>query len=155
MIRLTLIGEQGRDAPRITWAYFRITGGAVWTRPGEGPVVEYCGPVWRHLGVRWSGMRFEGKCRIVFGVLRDPVGASDLLDSVSIFDCTLCANGVPFAVYEPHREMWRGAAAETWWHSFRLESAELRSSNLQSAGDEDPIQLPGPARDWREKKSIN
>ena len=126
MIRLTLIGEEGRAAPAITRAYFRITGGAVWTRPGDEPLVRYFRPSWRYAEAQWLGMRFEGRCRIVFGLPRDPAGVSGLLDAVSIYGCTLSANGVPFAVLEPDRDMWRGVAQDSWWHSYRLESAGLR-----------------------------
>jgi hypothetical protein len=72
-------------------------------------------------------MRFQGKFRLVFGVPGDPAAVSGVLSALSVHGAILSANGVPFAVYEPDRDMWRGAVAETWWHSFRLESTELRS----------------------------
>jgi hypothetical protein len=106
--------------------YFRITGGAVWTRPGNDPLLRYVGPTWHYDGAHWSGMRFDGKCRLVFGLPRDPAGISDLLSVVTIYACALSTNGVPYAVYEPNREMWRGAASEVWWPSFRIETLSLR-----------------------------
>jgi hypothetical protein len=127
MIRLTLIGEQhSRTLPPIESAYFRITGGSIWIRPGDTPLARYIGPTWQYRDTQWSGLRFEGNCRLVFGLPRDPAGVSELLSVVSISACSLAANGVPFAILEPEREMWRGASAGTWWHSFRLESLSLR-----------------------------
>lgn len=40
-------------------------------------------------------MRFEGKCRLIFGLPRDPVGVSDMLDGVSVHGTLLSANGIP------------------------------------------------------------
>jgi hypothetical protein len=71
-------------------------------------------------------MRFEGHCRLVFGLPRDPVGISEQLQSLSIQGRVLSANGVPFAVYEPAQDMWHGAGAHIWWNAFRVESTELR-----------------------------
>jgi hypothetical protein len=155
MIRLTLIGAEGRAAPAMTGAYFRITGGAVWTRPGDEPLVRYCQPSWRYADAQWLGMRFEGRCRIVFGLPRDPAGVSGLLDAVSIYGCTLSANGVPFAVFEPDRDMWRGAAKDSWWHAFRLESAGLRPPTQRSLQGEELIPPTGPPQDQGDQKSIN
>jgi hypothetical protein len=126
MIRLTLIGERSRTPAPVESAYFRITGGSIWIRPGDTPLVRYIGPTWQYRGAQWTGLRFEGNCRLVFGLPRDPAGISELLSVVSISACSLSANGVPFAVLEPNREMWRGASTDAWWHSFRLESLSLR-----------------------------
>ena len=143
MIRLTLIGDAARTVVAGNAPYFRVTDGAVWTRPGDDPLVRYADATWLFLGEPWSGMRFEGKCRLVLGLPRDPVRVSDLLDAVSIIDCTLSANGVPFAVYLPDREVWRGAGTGTWWHSFRIESASLRPTSGESV---DNHESPAPQR---------
>jgi hypothetical protein len=132
MIRLTLFGERSRTPAVVESPYFRITGGTVWTRPGNDPLLRYTGPTWHYDGSHWSGMRFDGKCRLVFGLPRDPAGISDLLSVVTIHCCALSTNGVPFAVYEPDREMWRGATGEVWWQSFRLESLSLRPLDTDS-----------------------
>jgi hypothetical protein len=109
--------------------YFRITGGAVWIAPGTSthlPLLRYVAGSWEHGDVLWSGMRFEGKCRLIFGLPRDPAGVSDEIDSLSIYGNTLSANGIPFALYNDDREMWQGVEANSWWHAFRVESAEIR-----------------------------
>jgi hypothetical protein len=127
MIRLTVISEQARAMEITSALYFRITGGAVWIGPSvHAPLVRYIGGSWEHGDVLWSGMRFEGKCRLVFGLPRDPAGVSDEIDSISIYGNTLSANGIPFAVYYHEREMWRGVEASSWWHAFRIESASFR-----------------------------
>ena len=126
MIRLTLISEQAQASLAEGSAYFRINGGVVWTQPTQRPLATYTKEGWKHEDALWSGMRFEGQCRLVFGLPRDPVGVSEQLQSLSIHDRILSANGVPFAVYEPARDMWRGAGADIWWHAFRVESIGMR-----------------------------
>lgn len=126
MIRLTLFGERNRAPPPVESAYFRITGDSIWIQPGHTPLVRYIGPRWQYRGSEWSGLRFEGNCRLVFGLPRDPAGVSELLSVVTICGCSLSVNGVPYAFLEPEREMWRGTATDTWWHSFRVESLSLR-----------------------------
>ena len=127
MIRLTLLGDRSSHLPPpVESAYFRITGGSIWIRPGDTPVARYVGPTWQFRDTQWDGLLFEGNCRLVFGLPRDPAGVSELLSVVSISACSLSVNDVPFAVLEPEREMWRGASGESWWHSFRLESLSLR-----------------------------
>jgi hypothetical protein len=126
MIKLTVMGHEGGAAVVATSPYFRITGGTVWTRPGEEPLVRYTDGGWQHLGVRWAGMRFEGPSRLVLGLPREPAAVSDEVRAFSIYDCVLSASGIPFAMYVPQQEMWRGVAPETWWHAFRIESAGMR-----------------------------
>jgi hypothetical protein len=94
-------------------------------------------------------MRFDGKCRLVFGLPRDPVGISGLLTVVTIYACALSCNGIPFAVYEPEREMWRGATSEVWWQSFRLESLSLRPLETDSRQrDRSTYGVVSPARHY-------
>lgn len=126
MIRLKFIGAQTETYLAQASAYFRIAGGVVWTRPEYGPLAAYSEERWRHREVLWSGLQFEGQCRLVFGISCDPAGMSEPLQSLSIDHRVLSANGIPFAVYEPARDMWHGAHAGTWWHAFRVESIELR-----------------------------
>jgi hypothetical protein len=138
MIRLTLLGERNRPLPPVENAYFRITGGSIWIRPGDTPIARYVGPGWQYRGSQWSGLRFEGNCRLVFGLPRDPAGVSELLSVVTICGCSLSVNGAAFAVLEPDRDMWRGASTGAWWHSFRLESLSLRPAIDSNSG-----RLPG------------
>ena len=130
MIRLSVMGNEGGVAVAANTAYYRIYGGAVWTRPGHEPLVRYVEGGWQHLGVRWAGMRFEGNCRLVLGLPREPERMSGELPDFSIHDCILSTAGIPFAVFVPEQDMWRGAVPETWWHAFRIESAALRTETL-------------------------
>ncbi len=129
LIELTLVGDHGQ-AMRVTASpYFRITGGAIWIGPsaeGERPLARYVAKHWEHEGVLWRGLRFEGKCRLVFGVPSEPTGVSEEIAALSIHGDTLSANGIPFAVYAFAQDMWGGARANTWWHAFRVESASIR-----------------------------
>lgn len=137
MIKLIVIGEQGRAMPVASAPHFRITGGTIWIGPGaagEKPLLRYFSGRWEYSDVLWSGMRFEGKSRLIFGVPRDPAGVSNALEALSLYGRTLSANGIPFAVYDLSRDMWRGVTANTWWHAFRVEVAEFRDSDSPSPG---------------------
>ena len=151
MIRLTLIGEQDTVAFVTSAPYFRITDGTIWTGPGlegEVPLVRHVAGSWKHDNLLWSGMRFEGKIRLIFGVPRDPSGVSDELDGVSVTGTTLSANGIPFAVYDQDLQMWRGAVQNRWWHAFRIESAGFRQSLDKPSESEEGIPpLRTPSQD--------
>jgi hypothetical protein len=156
VIRLTLIGTQAEASLAQESAYFRITGGVVWTRPEYGPLATYTEECWKHREVLWSGMRFEGQCRLVFGLPRDPVGSSEQLPSLSIHRRVLSANGVPFADYEPAQDMWHGAGAEIWWHAFRVESIELRRPTATGPNlHRDVIELPRAPEGAAHERSLN
>ena len=149
MIRLTVIGDEGRAAVVATAPHFRITGGALWIGPsvdGSMPLVRYVSGRWQYADILWLGVRFEGKCRVVFGLPRDPAGVSDELSGLSIYDNILSASGIPFAVYEVGRETWRGVTMNTWWHAFRVESAAQRPSAASESSSQS-AQLHGPLQD--------
>jgi hypothetical protein len=154
MIRLTLIGGQSEATLVASALYFRITDGMVSTGPGLEPetaLARHVAGRWKHGDVLWSGMRFEGKIRLVFGLTRDPSGVSDVLDGVSIAGAVLSANGIPFAVYDQELEMWRGAGVNRWWHAFRIESADFRPSAVKPIGPEEDVRPPGdPLQDPNE-----
>ena len=154
MIRLTLIGGEGKAAVLASAPYFRINGGAVWIGPGasdQHPLIRYVNGRWISNGIAWYGMRFEGKSRLIFGLPRDPSGVSDELESLSIQGATLSANGIPFAEYDASRDMWRGAAATNWWHAFRVEMSGYRAPAPRS-GENDAVasSTPDSSDDRRE-----
>lgn len=150
MIRLTVVLEDDGAVHVASALYFRITGGAVWIGPGAGaglPLVKHTSDGWHYGGRLWSGMRFEGRCRVIFGVPADPAGVSDVIDALAIHERRLSANGVPFAHYDADLEMWRGAGANVWWHAFRIEAADFRESLAQTSepeGKERPVSAERP-----------
>jgi hypothetical protein len=151
MIRLTVIGEQGRVAIVMSAPHFRITGGAVWIGPsagGQKPLARYVRGHWQYGDTLWEGVRFEGPCRIVFGLAREPSGVSEEVSALSIVGDTLSANGIPFAVYDTTRDMWHGVGANAWWHAFRVEGSVRRASSggtVESNALAEPASGEGPA----------
>lgn len=127
MIRLSVFAPGTHAVEMISAPYFRVCGGAVWTRPGESALLLYQQPRWQYCGVLWSGMHFEGRCRLVFGVPRDLEGMSATFQSLSIEERVLSSGGVPLATYEPGDECWHGLAANVWCASFRIESEILHA----------------------------
>lgn len=136
MIRLTVIGE-GSSAERVaTESIFRITGPAVWLpdRVSRGtPLTHYSSGFWHYKGRVWSGLRFDGRCVLMFGLPRDPAGTSDRLSGISIHGTSLIANGLPFAEYDPDKDIWHGA--NRWWHAFRVEYVSTGANQARSLND--------------------
>ena len=141
MIQLTLINDDG-DASVVSQApFFRITGAAIWTVPGERYIARFRDGGWESSGRVWTGMRLEGRSRLVMGLAREPSAVSEILHSVTLSLGVLSANGVPFAEYNSARDMWRAAIADTWWHAFRIESAPDPKS-LSGSAEERPQSGP-------------
>jgi len=128
VIQLTLMNENGAALVASAAPFFRITGAAVWTVPGDGYIARLTQGGWESGGKLWAGMRFEGACRLVMGFARAPSSVSEILQSVSVSLEVLSANGIPFAAYNSARDMWRSAMADKWWHAFRIESLDHRPS---------------------------
>ena len=114
----------------------------MWVRPGDGPIATYEEQGWRHKDVLWPGMRFEGQCRLILGLPRDPTSISEVLQSVSIGGRVLRANAIPIAVYDEISQTWRGVTADSWWPAFRIEVADLRDSVTKPTLLGDVIQSP-------------
>jgi hypothetical protein len=153
MIRLVLVDAQNSAELVATEPVFRISGATIWVpkRITRGrPLVHYAGGVWHHDARQWSGMRFDGRCRLIFGLPRDPAGVSDELTGISIHGTTLTANGLPFAAYEADRDAWHGMG-QRWWHAFRIEHVGSGSGNGVSK-DSDPkdVEDSDPNRHLRE-----
>jgi hypothetical protein len=126
MIRLTFLGDR-TPARSEEWApYYRVTGGVIWTQPDRGPLATFSDNSWKSQEILWSGLRFEGPCRLILGLPRAPISVSEQLQSVAISGSVLSANGLPIAVYDPTWERWQGASAGSTWPAFRIETAGLR-----------------------------
>jgi hypothetical protein len=129
MLQLTVLDGQGGSELFTSSMYFRITGNAIWTRPGDQPTpIRYTQGGWMYGTKHIAGVRIEGKCRLVFGISSEPASVSEILQSVSFDDRTLYASGIPFAIYDVSRDSWRGVAGNLWWQAFRVDSAELRDA---------------------------
>ena len=147
MIQLTLINDDGEALVASRAPFFRITGAAVWTFRGEGYIARLRDGAWESKGRVWAGMRFEGQCRLVMGLPREPSAVSEILHSVSLSHDVLSANGIPFAVYNSARDMWRAAITDRWWHAFRIESSLDQKSLSGSAEDRAESGPDRPPRD--------
>lgn len=143
MIQLTLVNDDGEARVVIAAPFFRITGSAVWTVPGDRYIARLTEGGWDSSGKLWTGMRFEGLCRLVMGFPREPSAVSEILQSVSVSLGVLSANGIPFAAYNPAQDMWRAAMADRWWHAFRLESVDHQPSISDSTERVGSGQPPG------------
>ena len=119
----------------------------MWVQPGDGPLATYEEHGWRRRGVTWPGMRFEGQCRLILGLARDPTSVSEVLQSVSIVSRVLSASGIPIAVYDDTTQTWQGVTAGSWWPAFRIEVADLRKSLIKPTLRGDVIHLPGKSED--------
>lgn len=134
MVQLTFVNDDGEALLASAAPFFRITGPAVWTFRGDGYIARLTRGGWESAGKLWTGMRFEGRCRLVMGFPREPSAVSEILQSVSVSLDVLSANGVPFAVYNPAQDMWRSAMADRWWHAFRIESIDHQASTSDATG---------------------
>jgi len=124
VVQLTLVNRESETVVVAAAPFFRITGSTVWTVRGDGHIARLTDYGWESSGNTWAGMRFDGPCRLVMGLPRDPSAVSEVLQSVSIDRDVLSVDGVAFAAYTPEKDMWRAASAtEKWWHAFRIESA--------------------------------
>ena len=149
-----MVGLPANATVAATSPYFRVTEGVVWVRPDDGPIATYEEHGWRHNGVLWPGMRFEGQCRLILGLPRDPTSISEVLQSVSIACRVLRTNGIPVAVYDDTTRAWRGVTAGSWWPAFRIELADLREPLGERLPDdakppdrsEDPEAVPAGKR---------
>ena len=77
--------------------FFRITGSTVWTVHGDRYIARLTDSGWEANGTTWTGMTFEGPCRLLMGVPCEPSSVSEVLDSVSIAHDVLSANGIALA----------------------------------------------------------
>ena len=146
MIHLTLVNDTGEALTIAAAPFFRITGAAVWVVPGERYIARLTSGGWESRGKLWTGMRFEGACRLVMGFPREPTSVSEVLHSVSLSLDVLSANGIPFAAYNRAQDMWRAAMADKWWHAFRIESIDYQPSVSDATEGAAPGQPSGGSR---------
>lgn len=135
MLRLTFIGAGTTASTDEPSPYYRVAAGSVWTRSATSPLTTFVAEHWRYQGRLWSGLRFEGHCRLILGPPSVAAGVSETLQSVSVSGRVLAVNGLPLALYDPALERWRAVVAHLSWPVFRIESAaDERNFNSRRMG---------------------
>ncbi len=138
-IQLTLTRADDNAGVSFLAPFFRITGSTVWTVHGESYVARLTDCGWEAHGKLWTEMTFEGPCRLVMGVPREPTSVSEILAGLSISHGVLSANAVAFASYHRETDMWRAVSSEKWWHAFRIETVHEHAQ----LSDEAAYSAPG------------
>jgi hypothetical protein len=125
MIHLNVFAAGVKPLRVASEPYFRVSGGAIWTRPEEPVLLQVRGASWEYGSILWKGMRFVGRCRLIFGVPRDVDGVSTEFHGLLVAKRTLYTNGLALATYDPAYDAWRSLASGVRCHAFRVESAEI------------------------------
>jgi hypothetical protein len=134
MIRLSVFVRGNEPVEMTASPYFGIAGGAVWSCPGKSPLAFYRDSRWQFSEVLWSGIVFEGRCALVFGILRDPDPVSVIFNRIEINDRILCAEGVPLAEYEPRGDAWHGLSGSVSWQAFRIQNVMPKPAPALKSG---------------------
>ena len=133
MLHLTFIDGAVETAVVASSHCFRITGGTIHGQHGGGPIAIYDAEGWNHGPLSFSGIRFVGDSRLVWGIERDPRPSSDALTTLALDGRILLANARPFARYDAKRDMWDGLLRPRSWHSVRIVSSEWMEKFPQAA----------------------
>jgi hypothetical protein len=132
MIQLKFCTEESAP-PTIEQEAFGITGGAVWDRLELGLIAHYVDGRWMRRGQSYAALSFTGRCRLLFGITRDPAFISDVICNFSITGATLRANGVAFAQYSEQLDLWRGLMRPISWTAMTMISAEVVSAFVEDS----------------------
>jgi hypothetical protein len=122
VIRLSFYNEQAEVAATFAATDFRISGGVIWNRLEEGLITNYVNGGWKHRGRYYPSLSFEGRCRLLFGIPRDPSPVSEPIGLFSITGTTLRANGIAFAQYIEEEDRWHCLSRAMSWGSMRIVS---------------------------------
>jgi hypothetical protein len=132
MLQLTFIDGSVETAVVASSHCFRITGGTIHGLHG-GPLAIFDQETWSHGPVRFSGIRFAGDSRLVWGIARDPNPGTEALTTLALDGRILLANSQPFARYEPKRDMWDSLLRPRSWHAVRIVSSDWMLKFPQAA----------------------
>jgi hypothetical protein len=125
MIHLSVFAGGVKAVQVASEPYFRVTGGAIWTRPEEPVLLQVRGASWEYGNILWKGMRFVGRCRLIFGVPRGVEGVSTEFHGLTVAKRTLYTNGFALATYDAAFDAWWSLTSGVRCHAFRIESAEI------------------------------
>lgn len=132
MLHLTFIDGAVETAVVASSHCFRITGGTIHGQHG-GPLAIFDSDGWNHGPMRFAGLRFAGESRLVWGIARDPHPAADSLATLALDGRILLANSLPFARYDPKRDMWDSLVRPRSWHAVRIVSPDWMQKFPQAA----------------------
>jgi hypothetical protein len=132
VLRLTLYDRSGQPVKTLEAADFRIDGGVIW-HPEMGLIAHYSQGAWKHRGRHYSVICAEGRCRLFFGITREPSAISEVISAFAIKGSALSANGVAFAQYSVDQDVWHGVIRKIWWQALRI-ACEVSSPLLVSGG---------------------
>lgn len=133
MLHLTFIDGAVETAVVASSPYFRITGGTVHELDEGRALAIFEADGWTHGYVRFSGVRFEGTSQLVAGITRDLHPLCEPLRTLALDGRILLANAIPFARYDPKREMWDSLLRPSTWRALRIVSAEHLGSQESAA----------------------
>jgi hypothetical protein len=128
MLNLTFIDGAVETAVVASSPYFRITGGTLHHRDESGALAIFDHGGWKSGPVHFSGFRIVGVCQIVSGITRDLRTVCEPLASLAVDGRILLANSVPFARYDPRRDMWDSLIRFSSWAGLRIVSPDHRIS---------------------------
>jgi hypothetical protein len=140
MTCLTLHAARSRACVTVEASNFRVAGGLIWNRIEGGLLARFCDGYWIHERRKFSTLIFDGRCRLLFGISRNPSGVSDPVGQLSISQTTLMANGIAFASYIPDQDIWQGIVRPMSWSTFRIVDEQV----LPALVDETRISLLNP-----------
>jgi hypothetical protein len=119
MLHLTFIDGPVETAIVASSPCFRITGGTLHTDEG-GTLAIFDDGHWKLGPVSFSGVRIQGICQLLSGITRDLQPVCEPLTTLAVDGRILLANALPFARYDPRRDMWDGLLRQSSWHTLRI-----------------------------------
>lgn len=150
MIRLAFFDQACRLIEELQAPDFRIAGGVIWQGEHRRVIAHYTQGRWRYRGQHFPRVCAKGRCRLLFGITRDPTAISEAIEHFTLDGPTLRANGVAFAQYDEETDMWQGMMRPTWWQAMRIiceEAAPILTNKvpLPTFNPWDPLHPPLPS----------
>jgi hypothetical protein len=137
VIRLTL--QDARESSSLEMSAFRVTGAAV-SSLELGLIAYLAHDRWWHTCRPYSTLSFTGRCRLLFGISRDPDLLSEPFQRLDIRGTNLHADGARFAQYSKRYDMWCGVQRPMLWTAMLAVSDALTTAFV----DERRIELVSP-----------
>jgi hypothetical protein len=125
VINFTFLGGGIETAVVTSGMYFRITAGTISRSADSEALAMYEAGRWKVGPWLFRGARFEGRCRLLFGIPRAPDSASEFFDSLTLDGRVMLANDVPYAAHDSERGLWYGIARPSSWVALRIVSADM------------------------------